>query len=43
MPSKVRLENFKSEILDLVFRDKIILRHGKRKSKEIQILCEFAL
>lgn len=30
-------------IPDLVFRDKISLRHGKIKSKEIQILCEFTL
>ena len=34
---------FKSEILDLVFRDKFSLRHGKIKSKEIQMLCEFTL
>lgn len=43
MLCKVRLENFKSEILHLVFRDKISLRHGKLKSKETQILREFAL
>lgn len=30
-------------IPDLVFRDKISRLHGKIKTKEIQILCEFTL